>query len=161
MLCVHVCLHMICLHVHTVVGDGIPNHKPLLVSLLHYLYEAQDPSLCQFVAEQLEDGLNLNNTSLTPVDCLAVGYFISPVPLTTNSVSVFTVYLRNCSLGDPGTKSLMQSIFRSVDPHNTVNTHLSINLINNEECAPHIAEVLSRTSIVSTLSLFHNVRVNW
>ena len=29
------------------------DNKSLLVSLLHCLYEAQDPSLCQFVTEQL------------------------------------------------------------------------------------------------------------
>ena len=46
---------------------------PLLVSLLHCLYEARDLSLCQFVAEQLGNELNLRGTSLTPVDCLAIG----------------------------------------------------------------------------------------
>ena len=50
-------------------------HTGDIYSLLHCLYEAQDPSLCQCVVEQLEGELNLNSTSLTPVDCLAVGYF--------------------------------------------------------------------------------------
>ena len=134
----------------------IPRPQPLLVSLLHCLYEAQDPSLCQFVAEQLGSGLNLISTSLTPVDSLAIGYFLSSVSLITNNAKEFTVNLVNCSLGDAGTKSLMQSICRSIDPHSTVNTYLNIRLWSNQihkEGASHIAEVLNSTSIVSTLSL--------
>ena len=133
---------------------GLP--KPLLVSLLHCLYEAQDPPLCQFVVEQLGRGLDLRGTSLTPVDSLAIGYFLSSVSLTTSNAKEFTVNLQNCSLGDAGTKSLMQSICRSIDPHSTVNTHLYIILRNNEiheGSASHIAEVLNSTSIVTTLSL--------
>ena len=133
--------------------------RPLLVSLLHCLYEAQDPSLCQFVADQLGSGLDLIGTSLTPVDSLAIGYFLSSVSLTTSNGKGFTVDLDNCSLGDAGTKSLMQSICRSIDPHSTVNTHLNMRLWNNEiheEGASHIAEVLNSTSIVSTLSLCEN-----
>ena len=100
----------------------------LLVSLLHCLYEAQDPSLCQFVSEQLEGELHLSYTFLTPVESLAVGYFLSFVSLTTSNVKEFTVDLGSCSLGDAGTKSLMQSICRSVDPHNPTNTNLRITL---------------------------------
>ena len=132
--------------------------KPLLVSLLHCLYEAQDPSLCQFVAEQLRDSLDLYDTSLTPVDCLAIGYFLSSVTLTTSSNKVFKVDLGYCSLGDAGTKSLMCSISRHIDPHSTVNTHLNMTLLKNEihdEGASHIVKVLN-TSIVSGLRLFGN-----
>ena len=133
--------------------------KLLLVSLLHCLYEAQDPSLCQFVAEQLGDSMNLSNTSLTPVDCLAIGYFLSFVTLTTSNNKVFTVDVNSCSLGDAGTKSLMRGISRHIDPHSTVNTHLNVELGRNEiheEGASHIAEVLNNTSIVSVLLLHGN-----
>ena len=133
--------------------------RPLLVSLLRCLYEAQDPSLCQFVAEQLWGSLDLRGTSLTPVDCLAIGYFLSSVTLTTGNNKVFTVDLNNCSLGDAGTKSLMRSISRHIDPHSTVNTHLNMKLERNEiheEGALHIAEVLNNTSIVRGLWLLGN-----
>ena len=133
--------------------------RPLLVSLLHCLYEAQDPSLCQFVAEQLGVSLYLGNTILTPVDCLAIGYFLSSVALTTSNNKVFKVDLSHCSLGDAGTKSLMRSISRHIDPHSTVNTLLSMWLERNEiheEGASHIAEVLNNTSIVSGLRLRDN-----
>ena len=130
--------------------------QPLLVSLLHCLYEARDLSLCQFVAEQLRNELNLRGTSLTPVDCLALGYFLSTVSLTTSNAKEFRVNLRNCSLGDAGTKSLMCSISRHIDPHSTVNRHLYMDLRSNEiheEGASHIADLLNNTSIVSTLRI--------
>ena len=137
----------------------IPRPQPLLVSLLHCLYEAQDPSLCQFVAEQLGSGLYLGSTSLTPVDSFAIGYFLSSVSLTTRNAKEFKVSLYSCSLGDAGTKNLMQSICRSIDPHSTVNTHLNMSLVNNaihEESASHISEILNSTSIVNTLLLCDN-----
>ena len=131
--------------------------KTLLVSLLHCLYEARDLSLCQFVAEQLGNELDLWNTSLTPVDCLALGYFLSTVSLS--NVKEFRVILYNCSLGDAGTKSLMCSISRHIDPHSTVNRHLIMDLMSNEiheEGASHIADLLNSTSRVSTLRIYGN-----
>ena len=50
--------------------------KHLLLSLLHCLFEAQDPSLCQKVVESLEYKLNLGGISLSPADCLSLGYFL-------------------------------------------------------------------------------------
>ena len=135
--------------------------KSVIVSLLHCLYEAQDLSLCQFVTEQLGNDLGLSNTSLTPVDSLAIGYFLSSVSLSTiaSDAEEFKVYLGSCSLGDAGTKSLMQSICRSIVPHSTVNTHLYIFLGSNEiheEGASHIAELLNSTNVVSCLLLGGN-----
>ena len=55
------------------------NKESLLISLLHCLYEAQDPSLCESVAQQLQHGLNLGGTTLTPSDCLCIGHFLAHV----------------------------------------------------------------------------------
>ena len=133
--------------------------KPLLVSLFHCLYEAQDPFLCQFVVKQLGGILDLSNTSLTPVDCLAIGYLLSSVTLTASNNKVFNVNLSSCSLGDAGIKNLMCSISRHIDPHSTLSTLLDIELKSSEiheQGASHIAEVLNNNSIVSGLWLGHN-----
>ena len=147
-------------HMRDLIGRIIQQSiTSLLVSLLHCLVEAEDPSLCQFVVEQLKDELDLSGTSLTPVDCLAIGYFISTVSLTTIKVKQFTVNLNSCSLGDAGIKSLMRSISRHINPHSTVNTHINMWLSNNdihEEGASHVADMLNSTSIVSKLSLYDN-----
>ena len=151
----HVNVHMLDL-IGKIIKRG---NTSLLVSLLHCLYEAQDPSLCQFVIEQLGNELNLSHTSLTPVDSIAIGYFLSFVSVTTSNAKVFKVDLGSCSLGDAGTKSLIKGICRSIDPHSTVSTHLHMMLWWNwiyKEGASHIAELLNSTSIVSKLWLYGN-----
>ena len=133
--------------------------KPLLISLLHCLYEAQDLSLCQFVAQQLAEKLDLSSTTLTQVNCLAIGYFLSSVIFTTSNIKVFRINLAGCSLGDAGTKSLMHSISGYIDTHSTINTHLYVRMECNkihEEGASHIADILSNTSVVSGLLLNGN-----
>ena len=73
----------------------------LLVSLLHCLYEAEDPSLCQFVEEQLNGLLDFSYTTLSPLDCLSIGYFVN-----TTTSGTFKVDLASCSIGDQGAKFL-------------------------------------------------------
>jgi hypothetical protein len=62
------------------------------------MYEAQSPSLCQFVGSQLGGKLDLTGTTLSPVDSLTVGYFISCICLTT--FGEFKAVLKKCSLDD-------------------------------------------------------------
>ena len=87
--------------------------KPLLVSLLHCLYEAEDPSLSQFVAEQLNGLLYLYNTTLSPLDCLSIGYFIYA---TTSGT--FRVCLDGCSISDQGVKFLFLGVSKYLNTHN-------------------------------------------
>lgn len=49
--------------------------KALLVSLIRCLHEAQDKSLCQLIANELN--LELTFSSLTPADCYYLGYFLT------------------------------------------------------------------------------------
>ena len=70
--------------------------KSELVYLIHGLYEAQDVSLSQFVISQLSGQLDLSFTSLSPVDCLSLGYFLCCVCHTPEVT--FAVDLSWCSL---------------------------------------------------------------
>jgi len=54
-----------------------------ILPLLHCLYETQDDALCQFVASELEGNLDLSRQTLSPVDYLSVGYFVTSVHRTT------------------------------------------------------------------------------
>ena len=58
-------------------------NKTLTLSLFHCLYEAQNDELCQLIALQMNAELDLTNHSLSPVDCLSVGYFLCSVCSTT------------------------------------------------------------------------------
>ena len=84
-------------------GSSSLGHKsqPLLLSLLHCLFEAQDKTLCQLVAKELEGELSLENISLNPADCLSVGYFLT-------HCTQFVVYLSGCSIGVDGCKALFR-----------------------------------------------------
>ena len=76
---------------------GYEESKPLLLSLLYCLFEAQNKALCQLVAKELKGKLNLQNISLNPEDCLSVGYFLT-------HCRQFKAYLGGCSIGDDGCK---------------------------------------------------------
>ena len=85
-------------------GGSSLGHKsqPLLLSLLHCLFEAQDETLCQLVAKELKGELRgLEWISLSPADCLSMGYFLT-------HCRQFKVHLRNCSMGDDGCKALFR-----------------------------------------------------
>ena len=79
------------------------SHKPqpLLLSLLHCLFEAQDSSLCQLVVKELNLKLNLQGISLNPADCLSVGYFLT-------HCQEFEVVLSFCSIGSDECKTLLR-----------------------------------------------------
>ena len=65
----------------------------LILSLLQCLYEAQDDALCQFVGSELKKELNLSQQTLSPVDCLSVGYFVGSVCSTTTEQFKLTLMI--------------------------------------------------------------------
>ena len=126
--------------------------------------------MCKYVGEQLRekmplldklfgDGYDLYlwGTSLLPRDCLSIGYFLASIAVSYKGE--FRVALGGCSLGDAGTKILMQSLCRSLDPHSKITGHLCFYLGSNnitEVGASYIAEVLRTTSSLRKLYLWWN-----
>ena len=133
--------------------------ETLLVTLLHCLYEAEDPQLCLFVDDLLGHYLIfINTTTLTPLDCLAVGYF-SSVVTTTCTVSRCTVVLHMCSIGDQGCKFLVRGLCKSLNAQSKITPQLTLILRSNdihEEGIHHIAQLLQNTSVVRVLELTLN-----
>jgi len=74
--------------------------KHLLFLLFRCLYEARDASLCTFVFDQLNGELDLCEESISPVDCLSLGYFLNNVDLT--AISELKVNLTKCRLDGYG-----------------------------------------------------------
>ena len=127
-----------------------------LVSLLHCLYEAEDPTLCQFVAKQLNGLLTFSNPTLSPFDCLSIGYF-----MYATTSGTFRVDLYSCSIGDQGAKFLFLGVCKYINTHSTETTQLQLDmdLSNNdihEEGVHHIAELLTNTIVVHKLDLTRN-----
>ena len=104
-------------------------NKTLLLSLLHCLYEAQDPSLCKSVAQQLQHGLDLSSTTLTQSDCFCIGYFLSHACKMASDE--FEVNLGSCSIGDQGCKCLVRCFDKPLSIHSAVTTLLTMNLSFN------------------------------
>ena len=125
--------------------------KPLLVNLLHGLYEAQDPSLCQFVASHLNRQLDLCENTLSPMDCLVVGYFLFCVCLTTSEE--FKVDLDLHSLDEYRVSFLVKELSKcssSVKPLLTMD--LRKDKFSNVDVA-HIAEILRHSNCLKTLNI--------
>ena len=131
-------------------GYGEP--KTLLLSIVHCLYEAEDLSLYAFVDVLLKHALNLNPTTMNPIDCLSVGYFAS---VCSNTSNVFSLRLRSCSIGDQGCKFLARGLSKCSHSHSQISLDLWGNDIH-EEGIRHIAEVLENTSFISKLILSNN-----
>ena len=126
--------------------------KTRLVSLLHCLYEARDPSLCLYVAEQLKYKLNLNVTSLSPLDCLSLSFFLFSVSSDCKEVYVDLI---QCHIDDLGVNCLTKYLSSNIDHGGKVALVLDHNNIH-EEGASYIAKMLCSSNIVKHLYLSGN-----
>ena len=123
--------------------------KPLLVSLLCCLHEAQDPALCLYVAERLEYKLNLGNTSLSLLYCLSVSFFLSC--LNGNETSV---HLDHCTIGDLGVKYL--SKYLHVGSNLNCINKATIDLAKNEICEEGAIHIVRICYFIEHLYLSYN-----
>ena len=138
-------------------NEAFLNKKPLQVFLFQSLYEAEDSSLCVFVANLLDNSLDLTYNTLTLLDCLSIGYFLSVVSTTVNYK--FIVCLRDCSICDQGCTFLVRGLSKHITTNPQITSQLDMSLKENaihEEGAHHIANLLKNTSIVYKLDFSHN-----
>ena len=83
-------------------SESAKKAKPLLLSLMACLYEAEDKELYVTVVKEFTDSeLDLSNISLTAYDCLILGNFIA-------HCKQFDVNLRSCSIHAEGCKTLFR-----------------------------------------------------
>ena len=95
--------------VQVTVSSIVKSKKKLLVlSLLHCLYEAQDDTLCEFVAYELQNELDLSEQTLDPVNCLSIGYFVRRV-CSTNT-GEFKLKLTIDRIGEYGSSLLVREL---------------------------------------------------
>ena len=130
--------------------------KILLLSLFRCLYEAQDPSLCESVAQQLPHELDLRDITLTPSDCLCIGYFLAHV--CKMAAGKFTVNLRSCSIGDQGCKYLVNGLHKCLDTHSAVTTLLNIDMGHTDisHHGLHRLSTLLKIGCIDRLDLAYN-----
>ena len=110
-------------------NSGLYFDSTQMISLIHCLHEAQDPSLSHSVAQQLEHRLEISSTSLTPLDCLCIGCFLSHICLM--DADKFEANLNGCNISDQGCKYLASGLCKNRDPGNAVTTPLTLDMSNN------------------------------
>ena len=131
-------------------------NKTLLLTLLHCLYEAQDSSLCQFVASELKGKLDLSDNSLSPVDCIAVGYFLHQCATICPMLAELS---SKCSLVSYKLELLGKELKR---PIQAVQFEVGIDFSSgdvdgNLTCTRFIAtELIASASVISKLDLSFN-----
>ena len=130
--------------------------QAIMISLLNCLYEAQDPSLCKSVAQQLQHRLNLGGTTLTPSDCLCIGYFLAC--MYKMAASEFEVNLGRCNIGDQGCKYLVSGLHKYLDTHSAVTTLLSMHMNSNaiSHHGVHHLSTLLNIGRINVLNLRNN-----
>ena len=135
--------------------------KPQCMHLLRCLHEAQNPSLCHLLATSYSYFFTLGN-SLSPLDCLSIGYFIS----MSNNDKVEMVHLSHYCIGGDGAKHLTKYLCDSSSPYSVAQganpkqlAGWKFNMYHNDihdDGAAYIAKVLQSSHVMNSLDLSYN-----
>ncbi len=138
--------------------------KEPCLNLMHCRCEAHDTSVLSFVASQLKMGLDLSDVTLSPLDCLSVGHFLSSIP--PNTTGKFRVDLSDCSLDDYSVSFLAKGLSKCVCSAQSVEgsydpppVQLALRMIRNSICGVGVRcllELFSHHSIINELDLSWN-----
>ena len=92
--------------------------KLTLLTLIRCFFEAQicDQLLCQQIISRLNGKLDLSSITLTPADCMSVGYFLAIVLKVCVELSV---HLKYCSIDDYSFGLLMEELSRHAEARST------------------------------------------
>ena len=92
-------------------------------------------------------------TTLTPSDCLCIGYFLAHV--CKMAAGEFKVNFESCSISDQCCKYLVSGLHKCLDTHSSVTTLLTMNLSNNTitHCGVHHLSTLLKVSCIEYLDL--------
>ena len=140
--------------------------KTLLVSLMNWLYEAQDLELCDFVQGELirdQSGkvnggnrvLDLSYTSLRPSDALSVGYFLSTVGTAVGRC--FYANLSCCSIQDHHIEFLVRGLSHHQPRKNKAHVEMNLSVNNiHAEGLKYITGFLQKSTKIKALNLGRN-----
>ena len=131
--------------------------KILILSLLHCLYEAQDDTLCQFVSSQLKAELDLSKHTLSPVDCLSVGYTVGSVCST--AAGHFKLKLTTTRFDEYSTNLLLKELSNSLPsvPETAVKTEELQNLLLELDGELSHSSFTERATIIHKLGQYLRV----
>ena len=123
----------------------------LILSLLHCLYEAQDDILCEFVGCELQRKVDLSENTLSPVNCLSIGYFLRSV-CTTNT-GQFKLKLKLDQIDEYGATLLVREMSKCgiVQAETAVTTaviaNLYLELVNEGRYTAQHGKIISKLGL--------------
>ena len=135
-----------------------PTDPQMILLLLLCIHESQRSDLCQVIADKVRQhvgsrsfvNFDFNDTQLMPVDCNAVGYFISKL-----SSGNFYASFELCYLSDEDTEILMKPLLNIRNTDALALLQLNGNRITHIGTAS-ICKVIRSSSIMCLLSLKGN-----
>ena len=92
-----------------------PKQRLRLLSFIRCFFEAQihdDTSLCQKIIPRLNRGIYLSNVTMTPLDCMSIGYFMA---VLLRAGGKLPVYLSCCSIDDYSLGLLLEEFSRHAE----------------------------------------------
>ena len=140
-----------------ITGTRFTDHKSSKLSLLSYMrcfFEAQvcDNSLYQQILLKLNGNINLSAIAMSPLDCLAIGYFLAFV--LRNNGELY-VSLKNCGINDHSLCVLMGELSKHAEAFRKGVLYLNIgfNKIGDKGIA-YIATAFHTSTTMRTLSVY-------
>ena len=145
-----------------ITSSDFTNDKSSMFSLLSSitcLFEAQicDQLLYTKIISRLNGEMSLNGVTLSPLDCLSVGYFLSLVLENVNSIEL-SVNLSDCSIDDHSIGLMMGELSKHAEacPAGALNGVTELIIINNkigDNGIAHIATALQTNTTMRRLNM--------
>ena len=135
-----------------------------LLPLLHCFFEAQQPSLCQLVDSRFipNEHQILDSKDLSPVDFLAVGFFISSL-LSTSTANTPTIHLVVDGIDDHCLKMLLNEFTKYPVRGICTNARLELFLTSlrlTGKYGPALSKILEVNKSITHLDLSNNSRLS-
>ena len=138
-----------------ITGTDFTDYETSKLSLLSYMrcfFEAQiiDESFYQQIVPKLDGKIDLSHTTMSPLDCMAFGYFLAFVLRNTSELCV---YLMNCRIDDHSLCVLMGELSKHAEASREGVLHgvTELNITGNEIGDNGIASIATTLETNTTM----------
>ena len=131
--------------------DGIKHPNHALISFIRCFFEAQVMSdlLYQQIVSRLNGKLYLSHITLSPLDCMSVGYFLA---FALRHIKL-SVRLRMCHLNDHLFDLVVKEFSKHSRAKDTLHGVKILIMSHNKFCGAHIATVLQKNTTIRLLDI--------
>ena len=136
-----------------ITGSDLTNQKPFLLSYIRSFFEAQidDQSLYTKISRRLSNGIDLTAITLSPLDCMSVGYFLTFIRRIDRKIHLFLV---NCGINSHSIGLMMGELSKCACPEDALHGVAWLNISSNkigDNGIAHIATALQSNTTMTSL----------